>query len=99
MRSPGRAASGAGRGWSAGRASFLDRLDLEVRSLAARRVLQRFLDGQARFAPVLAHHVALLERMRSSVNRRGIGALQDIDRGQDVTQLVTVANDLVWCDP
>src|SRR5438128_11281685 len=92
MRSPGRAASGAGRGWSAGRASFLDRLDLEVRVLAAWRVLQRFLDGQARFAPVLAHHIALLERMRGSGNCRGISARQGIERGQLVPQLIAVAN-------
>src|ERR1700682_2088864 len=99
MRSPGRPASGAGRGWSADRASFLDRLDLEVRALAARGVSQRLLGGQTRFATVVPHHVTRFERMGGGWNRRGVGTLQGIDRGQDVAQLVTGANDLVWCDP
>src|ERR1700731_1193539 len=99
MRSPGRATSGAGRGWSAERASFLDRLDLEVRSLPARRVLQRRLGGQAWLGPVVAHDVALLERMRGCRHRRGISPLQGVDRSQDVPELIAVADDLVWCNP
>jgi hypothetical protein len=32
-------------------------------------------------------------------NGRRVGTLQGIDRGQDMAQLITVANDLVWCYP
>src|SRR2546430_16396915 len=98
MTPRGRAASGAGRGWSAERASFLDRLDLEVRALPAGRILQRLLGGQGGFAPVLPHHVALLERMSGRRNGRGIGPLQGVDRGQDVPKLIAVADDLVFGD-
>src|SRR6202035_4873797 len=99
MKFLGRAASDGGRGWSADRASFLDRLDLEERALAARRVLQGVFGREAWFAPIIPHHVALLERMGRGRNRRRIGPLQGVDRGQDVPQLVPVADDLVWCDP
>src|SRR5437879_9968534 len=98
MKPRDRAASGAAGGWSAERASFLDRLDLEVRALPAGGILQRLLGGEGRFAPVLPHHIALLERVGGRRNGRGIGALQGVDRGQDVAELITVADDLVWGD-
>jgi hypothetical protein len=37
--------------------------------------------------------------MRGGRDRRRIGTLQGIDRSQDVAQLITVADDLVRCDP
>src|SRR5882762_901095 len=99
MKPRARAASGAAREWSAERASFLDRLDLEVRALPAGGILQRLLGGEGGFAPVLPHHIALLERVGSGRNGRGIGLLQSIDGGQDVPELIAVADDLVFGDP
>src|SRR5438309_7243528 len=99
MKPRDRAASGAARGWSAEKASFLDRLDLEIRALPAGRILQRLLGGEGGFAPVLPHHVALLERVGGRRNGRGIRPLQSIDGGQDVPELITVADDLVLGDP
>src|SRR5882762_3459229 len=99
MRSPCPPASGVARGWFSERASFLDRLDLEVTVLAAGCVLERRLRRQRRLPLILAHDVALLERMRGGRHLRGIGPFQGVDRVQDVTQLIPEADDLVWCDP
>src|SRR4051812_43532208 len=94
MRSPDRRASDANRGWSAGTASFLDRLDLEVRVVTAGGVGQRSLRRQTGLAPVLAHDIALLEWVRRGRDFGGIGPVQRLDVMQDVAQLVAVAGDL-----
>src|SRR5436190_1125907 len=99
MRSPDRRASDANRGWSAGTASFLDRLDLEVRVVTAGGVGKRSLRRQTGLAPVLAHDVALLEWVRRGGDLRGIRPVQGFDMVQDVAQLVAVAGDLFRRNP
>src|SRR2546422_8766937 len=99
MRSRDPRASYANRGWSAGTASFLDRLDLEVRVLAAGRIAKRSLCRQGRLAPVLAHDIALLEWVCRGRHFGGIGPVQRLDVMQDVTQLITVAGNLFRRNP
>src|SRR5437899_2845508 len=94
MRSRDPRASDANRGWCADIASFLDRLDLEVRVLTAGRIAKRRLCRQGRLAPVLAHDVALLKRVRRGRDFGGIGPVQRLNVMQDVTQLIAVTGDL-----
>src|SRR5438874_13450260 len=99
MRSPDRRASDANRGWSAGTASFLDRLDLEVRVVTAGGVGKRSLRRQTGLAPVLAHDVALLEWMRRGRDLRGIRPVPVFVMVQDIAQLVTIASVLLRRTP
>src|SRR6266576_4937738 len=98
MRSHGRATSGAARGSFSERGSFLDRLDLEVGVLPARRIPERRLGRKRGLSLVLPHDVPLFERMRRGRHLRGIGPFEGVDRRQDMAELIPVADDFFWRD-
>src|SRR2546430_11442353 len=99
MRSRDRRASDATRGWSAGTASLLDRLDFEVRVVAAGGVAERSLRRQRRLTSILTHDIALLEWVRCGRDLRRVGPVQRLDVVQDVAQLVAVAGNLFRRNP